>query len=137
MLNRIMLIGRLGGDPEVRYTNAGNQVTNFTLATNEKWTAADGTKQERTEWHRIVAFGKLAEICGKYLNKGKLVYIGGRIQTRQWDDRDGNKRYTTEIIAQEMQMLSGGQASERTDEYYETQPPGPPPPSDVDDDIPF
>ena len=137
MLNKAMLIGRLGGDPEVRYTTSGSQVTNFTLATNEKWNSADGTKQERTEWHRIVAFGKLAEICGKFLNKGKLVYIGGRIQTRQWDDRDGNKRYTTEIVAQEMQMLSGGSSQERSEGFYESQPPGPPGPGDVEDDIPF
>ena len=136
MLNKAMLIGHLGGDPEVRYTNSGNQVTNFTVATNESWTDASGAKQERTEWHRIVVFGKLAEICGKYLNKGQLVYISGRIQTRQWEDRDGNKRYTTEIVAQEMKMLSGGQPqSERS---YETpQPPGPPDALGGDDDIPF
>lgn len=136
MLNKVMLIGRLGGDPEVRYTTSGTQVTNFTLATNERWTGADGNKQDRTEWHRIVTFGKLAEICGKYLNKGKLVYIGGRIQTRQWEDRDGNKRYTTEIVAQEMQMLSGG-PQDQQDRSFESQPPGPPDQSGIDDDIPF
>jgi len=134
MLNKVMLIGHLGGDPEVRYTNSGAQVTNFTMATNEVWTDANGSKQERTEWHRIVVFGKLAEICGKYLNKGKLVYIGGRIQTRQWEDRDGNKRYTTEIVAQEMKMI-GGQP--QTDRSYESQPPGPPDAFSQDDDIPF
>jgi len=129
-----MLIGRLGGDPEVRYTNSGNQVTNFTLATNETWPGPDGSREERTEWHRIVTFGKLAEICGKYLNKGKLVYIGGRIQTRSWEDRDGNKRYTTEIVAREMQMLSGGPGDARTSE---PPPPGPPDQPDLEDDIPF
>ncbi len=142
MLNRVMLIGRLGGDPEVRYTSGGSQVTNFTLATNENWTGADGNKQERTEWHRIVTFGKLAEICGKYLNKGKLVYVSGRLQTRQWEDRDGNKRYTTEIVAQEMQMLSGGAGQgqgqgQGQEKNYESQPPGPPGSMGPDDDIPF
>ena len=102
----------------------------------ESWTDASGAKQERTEWHRIVVFGKLAEICGKYLNKGKLVYLSGRIQTRQWEDRDGNKRYTTEIVAQEMKMLSGGQ--QQAERSYETpQSPGPPDALGEDDDIPF
>lgn len=105
MVNKVILIGRLGADPEVRYTQDGAMVTNFRLATSEQWTDRSGEKMQRTEWHRIVTFGKLAEICGNYLSKGRLVYIDGRIQTRSWDDRDGNKRYTTEIIATNMQIL--------------------------------
>ncbi len=103
-VNKVILVGRLGADPEVRYTPGGAAVANFRMATSENWTK-DGEKQERTEWHRIVAFGKLGEICGEYLVKGKQVYIEGRIQTRSWEDRDGNKRWTTEIVASSMQML--------------------------------
>jgi single-strand DNA-binding protein len=133
-LNKVMLIGRLGADPEVRYTNSGSQVTNFTLATNEYWTGPDGKREERTEWHRIVAFGKLAEICGKYLNKGKQVYLGGRIRTRSWEDREGTKRYVTEIVAQEMKMLGVSPQEERV---AEVEPLGPPDGPAPDDDIPF
>ena len=103
-VNKVILVGRLGADPEVRYTPGGAAVANFRMATSENWTK-DGEKQERTEWHRIVAFGKLGEICGEYLAKGKQVYIEGRIQTRSWEDKDGNKRWTTEIVANNMQML--------------------------------
>ncbi|MEA2014855.1 MAG: single-stranded DNA-binding protein [Thermodesulfobacteriota bacterium] len=105
MVNKVILIGRLGGDPEVRYTQDGNMVTNFNMATDERWKDKNGEKIQKTEWHRIVTFRKLAEICGNYLAKGRLVYIEGRLQTRSWDDRDGNKRYTTEIVASNMQML--------------------------------
>lgn len=103
-VNKVILVGRLGADPEVRYTPGGAAVANFRMATSEKWTK-DGERQERTEWHKIVAFGKLGEICGEYLAKGKQVYIEGRIQTRSWEDKDGNKRWTTEIVANNMQML--------------------------------
>lgn len=106
-INKVLLIGNLGDDPEIKYTTSGSAVANFKIATSERWKDKDGNKQERTEWHRIVAFGRLAEICAEYLTKGKQVYIEGRIQTRQWDDKDGNKRYTTEIVANEMQMLGG------------------------------
>ena len=105
-INKVILIGRLGKDPEMRFTPNGRAVTNFTMATNEVWTDQNGEKQERTEWHRIVTWGKLAENCAKLLAKGKQVYVEGRLQTRQWDDRDGNKRYTTEIVANQMQILS-------------------------------
>jgi len=105
MVNRAILIGRLGRDPEMRFTQSGMAVANFSLATNERWVGQDGNRQERTEWHNIVAFGKLADICGQFLKKGKLVFIEGRLQTREWDDRDGNKRRTTEIVASNMQML--------------------------------
>ncbi len=108
-VNKVILIGRLGADPEIRYTPNGTAVANFRLATSENWTNKDGQREERTEWHRIVAFGKLGEICGEYLTKGKQVYVEGRIQTRSWDDRDGNKRWTTEIIATNMQMLGSPQ----------------------------
>jgi single-strand DNA-binding protein len=105
MVNRVLLIGRLGKDPEVRYTPDGMMVTNFTMATDEQRKDKNGQKIQRTEWHRIVTFGKLAEICSSYLSKGKLIFIEGRIQTKAWEDKDGNKRSTTEIIANNMQML--------------------------------
>jgi single-strand DNA-binding protein len=133
-LNRVMLIGRLGADPEVRYTSGGSQVTNFTLATNEFWTGPDGKREERTEWHRIVAFGKLAEICGKYLNKGKQIYIGGKIRTRSWEDREGAKRYVTEIVAQEMKMLGVSPQEERIADVEALAPPNA---QVLEDDIPF
>ncbi len=106
MVNRVILVGHLGGDPEMRYTSSGTPVTNFSLATNERWNNQDGERQERTEWHKIVTWSKLAEISNQYLTKGQLVFIEGRIQTREWDDRDGNKRRTTEIIASDMRMMS-------------------------------
>jgi single-strand DNA-binding protein len=109
-LNKAMLIGRLGKDPEVRYTPSGQAVANFSLATSESWTK-DGQKQEKTEWHRIVVWGKQAEHCGEYLRKGREVHIEGRIQTREWDDKSGQKRYTTEIIADRVTFLGGGRDS--------------------------
>ena len=105
MVNKAILIGRLGKDPEIRYTPDGAMVTNFNLATDEQWKDKNGEKVQKTEWHRIVAFGKLAEICGNYLVKGKLIFVEGRIQTRSWEDKEGVKRYTTEIVANNMQML--------------------------------
>ncbi len=111
MVNKAILIGRLGRDPEVRYTPDGTMVTNFTMATDETYKDKNGERVQKTEWHRIVAFGKLAEICGNYLVKGKLIFIEGRIQTRAWEDKEGVKRNTTEIIAGDMKMLdSKGQA---------------------------
>jgi len=104
-VNKVILIGNLGGDPELRQTPSGTPVATFTLATNETWTDKDGQKQERTEWHRIVAWSRLAEICGQYLRKGRQVYIEGRLQTRSWEDKQGNQRKTTEVVAQNMQML--------------------------------
>lgn len=104
-VNKVILIGRLGGDPELKEMSGGGNVCNFSMATSESWKDKNGDKQEKTEWHKIVTFNKLADICGEYLYKGKQVYIEGRIQTRQWDDKDGNKRYTTEIVAHQMQML--------------------------------
>ncbi len=104
-VNKVILVGNLGADPEIRYTPSGTAVANFRMATSENWNNKEGQKETRTEWHRVVTFGKLAEICGEYLNKGKQIYIEGKIQTRQWDDKEGNKRYTTEIVANQMQML--------------------------------
>lgn len=104
-VNKVILIGNLGADPEMRYTSSGTAVANFRIATTERWSSPSGEKEERTEWHRIVAFGRLGEICGEYLAKGKQVYVEGRLQTRTWEDRDGNQRTTTEIVATGMQML--------------------------------
>lgn len=135
-INKVILIGNLGAEPEVRYTPSGRPVANFRIATTENWTNKDGGREERTEWHRIVAWGRLGEICGEYLHKGKQVYIEGKLQTRSWEDREGNKRYTTEIIAQTMKMLGPagkeGRAS-TPDERYPVEEPVTVP----EDDIPF
>ncbi len=104
-LNKALIIGNLGRDPEMRYTQSGSAVTNFSVATNRRWAGRDGEQHEETEWHNIVAWGKLAEICNEYLSKGSSVYIEGRLQTRQYEDREGITRRTTEIVALEMQML--------------------------------
>ncbi len=105
-VNKVILIGNLGRDPELRYTQSGQAVANFSLATNERFGGRDGgEQQERTEWHRIVTWGKTAETCAQYLAKGRNVYIEGRLQTRDWEDRDGNKRQTTEVVAQRVQFL--------------------------------
>lgn len=137
-LNKWMGIGNLGGDPEVRYTPSGVAVATFSMATSESWKDKDsGEKQTKTTWHRIVAFGKLAEIIGEYLVKGKKVYIEGPMQTRDWEDREGIKRYTTEIVAKTMIMLSGGgggQERRYADEDIDRHTQGP---GAFDDDIPF
>lgn len=104
-LNKVQLIGNIGRDPELRHTKNGTAVASFSLATSEKWTGKDGNKETKTEWHRIIAWGKLGEICAEYLSKGKQVYIEGRLQTREWEDSDGNKKQTTEIVASNMTML--------------------------------
>ncbi|MCH6561833.1 MAG: single-stranded DNA-binding protein [Myxococcales bacterium] len=138
-LNKVILIGNLGRDPELRYTQGGQAVANFTLATTESITKRDGEREDRTEWHRIVAWGKLAEICGEYLSKGKQIYLEGRIQTREWEDKEGNKRWTTEIVARNMQML--GRRSEGTGAGEPGEPSsgssGPAEVSGNGDDIPF
>jgi len=104
-VNKVILIGRLGSDPELRYTPNGDAVANFRIATNRVWKDREGNQQERTEWHRIVAWRKLGERCGEYLKKGSHVYIEGRLETRSWEDKNGNRRFVTEIIANQMQML--------------------------------
>jgi len=135
MINKAMLIGRLGKDPEVRYTPDGTMVTNFNLATDEQWKDKSGEKVQKTEWHRIVTFGKLAEICGNYLVKGKLVFVEGRIQTRSWEDKDGVKRFTTEIVASNMQMLdSKGQSKTMEDSPSDSAAGGA---ATGSDDVPF
>ena len=107
-VNKVILVGRLGQNPEVRYTPSGAAVCNFSVATNETWNDKSGQKQERTEWHRVVVWGKLAELCNQYLQKGRQVYLEGRLQTRQWQDKDNQTRYTTEIQAQTVQFLGAG-----------------------------
>jgi single-strand DNA-binding protein len=112
-INKIILVGNLGKDPELRQTASGTSVASFSLATSEKFKDKNGTMQERTEWHNIVAWGNLAEICGKYLHKGKQIYCEGRIQNRSYDDRDGNKRYITEIVINNMQMTGSRSDGDR------------------------
>ena len=137
-VNKVILVGRLGADPEVRYTNTGTPVANFNIATSSSFTDKSGERTERTEWHRIVAFGKLAEICGEYLAKGKQIYIEGRLQTRDWEDRDGNKRKTTEIVANTMQMLGSAGDQVRSGGSDLGPPPGDAMPDiNTEDDIPF
>lgn len=153
MLNKAMLIGNLGADPEVRYMQDGTCVCNINIATTESWKNRDGEKQEHTEWHRVALWGKLGEIASQYLKKGSRVYIEGRIETRKWQDRDGNERYSTNIRAREMKMLSGRNDDRGTNPAASSPAPGPEnkpavsndPFADapnfndvpVDDDIPF
>ena len=106
-VNKVILVGRLGQNPEVRYTPSGAAVANFSVATNESWMDKSGQKQERTEWHKVVVWGKTAENCNQYLSKGRQVYVEGRLQTRQWQDKDGQTKYTTEVQAQTIQFLGG------------------------------
>jgi single-strand DNA-binding protein len=108
-INKVILIGNLGKDPEVRFTPGGQAVANFNIATSESWTdKTSGQKVEKTEWHRIVVWGKLAELCGEYLKKGRQCYVEGRLQTREWTDKEGQKKYTTEVVANTVQFLGGG-----------------------------
>jgi single-strand DNA-binding protein len=137
-VNKVILIGRLGADPEVRYTGGGTAVTNFRMATSRTYNNKQGERVDETEWHRCVAFGRTAEVCGEYLHKGSQIYLEGRLRTRDWEDKDGNKRYTTEILIDRMQML--GSRGER--EQAAAAPGGEDPfnklPDDVpDDDVPF
>jgi len=135
VVNKVILIGRLGADPEIRYTPSGAEVANFRIATSESWTNKSGEKEERTEWHRIIAWRGLAKICGEFLSKGKLVYVEGRLRTRSWEDRDGNKRTTTEVEATDMKMLGGvGEASRKA---KETEAESAPPAAKEEEDIPF
>lgn len=134
MYNKVTLVGRLGSDPEVKHTQSGTPVATFNLATSETW-KKDGNKQEKTEWHKIVAWENLGEVCGKYLTKGKLVLIEGKLQTRSWEDKEGNKRQVTEIVARDMKMLGSGNGSNNPNKPSENnsealeQIPG--------DDVPF
>lgn len=110
-VNKVILLGRLGQDPELKYTPSGSAVCNFSMATTEGWTDKSGQKQEKTEWHRIVVWGKLAELCNQYLAKGRQAFLEGKLQTRSWDDKEGNKRYTTEILASTVQFIGGASAT--------------------------
>jgi single-strand DNA-binding protein len=138
-VNKVIVIGNLGRDPELRYTKDGRAVANFTVATNERWRDREGNTQERTEWHRIVVWDKQAETCAQYLQKGRSVYVEGRLQTREWEDKEGQKRRTTEVVAQTVQFLGprGGQAGQGGGQG------GPPaeepeaPPEQAGDEIPF
>ena len=151
-INKVILVGNLGQDPETRYMPSGGAVTNFTLATNESWKDKQtGEQKDRTEWHKVAMFNRLAEIAAEYLRKGSQVYVEGKLRTRKWQDRDGNDRYTTEVIADEMQMLGGrgggggsyssGGGSGGGSNGGSTAPSGggqdAPPADDFDDDIPF
>lgn len=145
-INKAIIIGRVGKDPEIRYTQAGKAVCSFSVATSENWKDRDGNKQKKTEWHNVTAWDKLAEICGKYVVKGMLIYIEGKLQTQKYD-KDGQTHYKTEIIAQNMQMLSGkgdGQKQDRQEEQPWDAPADLPPVAQrqgefpgPDDDIPF
>lgn len=139
-VNKVILIGHLGRDPELRFTPNGQPVANFSMATSESWNSKDGQRESRTEWHRIVAWGKLGEICHEYLAKGKQVYIEGRLQTRSWEDQNGNKRNTTEVVAQNMVMLGSRDDAPRNvpDEQESGNSDSAPASGDkLDDDIPF
>ena len=136
-INKVIIVGNLGQDPEVKYMPSGGAVCNITVATSESWNdKSTGEKQERTEWHRIVFYRKLAEIAGEYLRKGSQVYVEGKLQTRKWQDQSGADRYTTEIVANEMQML-GGKASASQAAKPATQPEAASGANDFDDDLPF
>ncbi len=150
-VNKAIIIGNLGKDPEMRYMPSGDAICNFSIATTDSWKDKSGEKQEKTEWHRISMFGKLAEIAGEYLKKGSQVYVEGRLQTRKWQDKDGHERYTTEIVADRMQMLGsksgGGSNFEVVDNSAASVPASAPAAKkpapakggfdDLDDDIPF
>jgi single-strand DNA-binding protein len=141
VVNKVIIVGNLGKDPEVRFTPNGKALAKFPVATSEKWTDQDGNRQERTEWHNVVVWGKQAESCGQYLSKGRQVFIEGSIRSRQYDDKDGNKRYITEIVARDVRFLGGGgggggagrspQEAVHVPAGEDAGPPG------EDDDIPF
>ncbi|MNJ98549.1 Single-stranded DNA-binding protein [compost metagenome] len=141
-INKVILVGRLGADPEVKAIGSGSTVARLNIATSESW-VKDGQKQERTEWHRVTVWGKLAEICGKHLAKGRQVYVEGKLQTRQWEDQQGQKRYTTEIVASTVQFLgSAGNETGRSNssggaDDYGFQDFGPEPSFNSNDEIPF
>ena len=142
-INKVILVGNLGADPETRYMPSGSAVTNLSVATSESWKDKQtGEQKDRTEWHKVAMFNRLAEIAAEYLRKGSQVYIEGKLRTRKWQDRDGNDRWTTEIIADEMQMLGGrGGGSAPMSSGQGSAPSSAPPPhagpDDFDDDIPF
>jgi single-strand DNA-binding protein len=139
-INKAIIVGNCGNDPDVRFTPSGQAVANFSVATNEKWKDKQGQQQERVEWHRIVVWGKLAELCGEYLSKGRQVYVEGRIQTRKWTDKDGKDNYTTEIVAVNVQFL-GPRGEGSSQRQQQQQQPGSEPVPEYSgppsDDVPF
>ena len=143
-VNKVILLGNLGKDPETRYTQGGDAVTNFSIATTERWKNKDGEQQEKTEWHKIVTFGRQAEIAGEYLKKGSQVFIEGRLQTRKWEDKEGVDRYVTEIIGDRFQMIGKRSDADDAPASKPSEKPAPKrnpktggPAGDLDDDIPF
>ena len=143
-VNKVILVGNLGSDPEVRTTPSGQRVANFRMATSRSWSGQDGQRQEKTEWHSIVAWGKLADICERYLNKGKQVYVEGRLETRNWQDKEGQTRYKTEVICETMQMLGRAGADRNGDPGADAPSRGGTPDESMapagggsDDDLPF
>ena len=138
-INKVILVGNLGKDPDMRYTAGGDAVANLSIATSESWNDNQtGEKKEKTEWHRVVFFRRIAEVCGEYLKKGSSVYIEGSLRTRDWEDDQGNKRYTTEIIGREMQMLGGRRSEENMDQSPQMNSSSPQPEEGlIDDEIPF
>lgn len=130
-VNRVIILGNVGKDPETRYMPSGDAVTNLSVATSENWKDKDGNKQEHTEWHRIAFFGKLAEIAGEYVKKGSPVYVEGRLKTRKWQDKDGSDRYSTEVVAERLQLLGKREATQ------EEKPKAKQGSDPLDDDIPF
>ena len=138
-INKVILVGNLGKDPDMRYTAGGDAVANLSIATSESWNDNQtGEKKEKTEWHRVVFFRRIAEVCGEYLRKGSSVYIEGSLRTRDWEDDQGNKRYTTEIIGREMQMLGGRRSEDNMDQSPQMNSSSPQPEEGlIDDEIPF
>lgn len=136
-VNKVIVLGRLGADPEVKNVSANQTVARLSVATSENWTDREGQKQERTEWHRVVVWGKLADLCGKYLTKGRQVYIEGRLQTRSWEDPQGQKKYTTEIVANTVQFLGGPNETARDTQTTSNENFGPEPSFDSADELPF
>ena len=138
-INKVILVGNLGKDPDMRYTAGGDAVANLSIATSESWNDNQtGEKKEKTEWHRVVFFRRIAEVCGEYLKKGSSVYIEGSLRTRDWEDDQGNKRYTTEIIGREMQMLGGRRSEDNMDQSPQMNSSSPQPEEGlIDDEIPF
>lgn len=140
-VNKVILVGRLGADPEVKTISQGQTVAKLSVATSESWTGKDGQKQERTEWHRVTVWGKLAEICGKHLSKGRQVYVEGKLQTRSWEDQQGQKKYATDIVASTVQFLGAanerGTANSTTSDDMNYQDFGPEPSFQAADEIPF
>lgn len=138
-VNKVIIVGRLGSDPEVKTVSSGQTVCRLSVATSENWTDRDGQKQERTEWHRIVIWGRIAEVCGQHLSKGRQVYLEGRLQTRSWEDQQGQKKYTTEIVANTVQFLGSNDRSQGQSmgSSAGSQDFGPEPSFDSSEEIPF